>query len=285
MKISIQEDMYEVMEQLPEDQGDRLLRALVEFGFSGVEPERSEEAWYYLFLAFRGRIQLSAKRSADGTSAINRRWGNEANDRCDEGTNDRSCESTNHRCDEHTNDRSDGCTNDRCDEGTNDRSCESTNHRCDEHTNDRSDGCTNDRCIEGTNDTENENESEIETENEEEEEKEREEWRAQVRDATALFVSHLNSSCGTTFRASSSATQRLVSGRLKEGYTAEDLCKVADGMAALWLHDPKMSQYLRPETLLRPSKFEGYLQRARSRAPSRSFSEFALPADEVIVSA
>lgn len=251
MKISIQEDMYEVMEQLPEDQGNRLLRALVEFGFSGVEPERSEEAWYYLFLAFRGRIQLSAKRSADGTSAINRRWGNE--------------------------------TNDRCDEGTNDRSCESTNHRCDEHTNDRSDGCTNDRCEEGTNDTENENESEIETENEEE--KEREEWRAQVRDATALFVSHLNSSCGTAFRASSSATQRLVSGRLKEGYTAEDLCKVADGMAALWLHDPKMSQYLRPETLLRPSKFEGYLQRARSRAPSRSFSEFALPADEVIVSA
>ncbi|MDY4651196.1 MAG: conserved phage C-terminal domain-containing protein [Atopobiaceae bacterium] len=201
MKISIQEDMYEVMEQLPQDQGAELAKALIEFGFEGKEPEPCKDTWYFVFLAFKGRIEMSAKRSADGAEAISRRWSKSKDT-------------------------------------------------------DRSDVGTNDRSDVGTNDTENESESESE--------KEKEQWRAQVRAASEAFVSHLNAACGTDYRADTEDTLKRVSGRLKDSYTVDDLCAVADGMAAEWLHDRRMRGYLRPKTLLAKANFESYLQRVRS---------------------
>ena len=85
-----------------------------------------------------------------------------------------------------------------------------------------------------------------------------------MRAASEAFCSHLNAACRTSYRPSSSATLEHVSARLRDGYTADDLCDVADGMAREWLHARRMRAYLRPETLLGKTKFEGYLQRVRS---------------------
>lgn len=74
MKVSIQEDMYEVMSKMPDEQGDRLLRALVTYGFTGEEPEASGEPWYFVFLAFKGRIEMSASKSRGGSAGARTRW-------------------------------------------------------------------------------------------------------------------------------------------------------------------------------------------------------------------
>ncbi|MDC6079173.1 conserved phage C-terminal domain-containing protein [Limosilactobacillus fermentum] len=71
-------------------------------------------------------------------------------------------------------------------------------------------------------------------------------------------MSYLNQQAGTSYRASSKATQRFVHARLKENYTVDDCKKVIDIKVANWKDDPKMRKYLRPQTLF-SNKFEGYL--------------------------
>lgn len=77
-------------------------------------------------------------------------------------------------------------------------------------------------------------------------------------DATKEIISYLNQQAGTSYRASSKATQRFVHARLKENYTVDDCKKVIDIKVASWKDNPKMSKYLRPQTLF-SNKFEGYL--------------------------
>lgn len=83
MKVSIQEDMYDVIARMPEDQGDRLLRSLVTYGFTGEEPEPCGDPWYFVFLAFKGRIEMSANRSRSNKSAADARWERERTARDD----------------------------------------------------------------------------------------------------------------------------------------------------------------------------------------------------------
>lgn len=71
-------------------------------------------------------------------------------------------------------------------------------------------------------------------------------------------VECLNSKTGKHFRASSKATARRINARIAEGFGLDDFKSVIDAKAAQWLNDPKMSRYLRPETLF-GTKFEGYL--------------------------
>ncbi len=46
---------------------------------------------------------------------------------------------------------------------------------------------------------------------------------------------------------------------LKKGYTATNLRQVIANRCLKWRDDPKMEEFLRPETLFRPSKFASYL--------------------------
>lgn len=75
---------------------------------------------------------------------------------------------------------------------------------------------------------------------------------------TKEILDYLNQKAGTSYRASSKATQRFVHARLNENYTVEDFKKVIDIKVANWKDDPKMSKFLRPSTLF-GTKFEGYL--------------------------
>ena len=72
------------------------------------------------------------------------------------------------------------------------------------------------------------------------------------------IVDYLNTVCGTGYRSSSKATQRLISARLHEGFTVEDFKAVIRTKHSEWANDVKMRKFLRPETLF-GTKFESYL--------------------------
>ena len=78
-------------------------------------------------------------------------------------------------------------------------------------------------------------------------------------------VELLNSLSGSSFRATTKATQRLLAARCKEGFTPEDIETVIRHQCTLWGKDPRMRMYLRPETLF-GSKFESYLSDAKRQA-------------------
>lgn len=72
------------------------------------------------------------------------------------------------------------------------------------------------------------------------------------------IISDLNEKTGKSYKHTTGATKKLIQARWNDGFRTEDFKKVHSIMAAKWLTDPKMSQYLRPETLYSP-KFESYL--------------------------
>ena len=71
-------------------------------------------------------------------------------------------------------------------------------------------------------------------------------------------VDYLNLKSGKNFKHGIERTRRLIDGRLKEGFSAEDFKAVIDKKCAQWRGDPDREKYLRPETLF-GVKFEGYL--------------------------
>lgn len=72
------------------------------------------------------------------------------------------------------------------------------------------------------------------------------------------IVEYLNLKTNSSYRYSSEKTRRTINARLNEGFTLDDFKKVIDIKTKQWLGDPKMEQYLRPETLF-GTKFESYL--------------------------
>lgn len=74
----------------------------------------------------------------------------------------------------------------------------------------------------------------------------------------------LNSLTGSRYQASAKANTANISARLKDGHSLDDVMAVVRFKCAEWLHDPKMSQYLRPCTLFSAGKFDGYLTATRA---------------------
>lgn len=75
---------------------------------------------------------------------------------------------------------------------------------------------------------------------------------------TKEIITYLNEKCGTNYRSSSTKTQGMIKARMHEGFSVEDFKIVIDKKVEDWGKDPRMQQYLRPETLF-GTKFEGYL--------------------------
>lgn len=77
-------------------------------------------------------------------------------------------------------------------------------------------------------------------------------------DAAQSILEYLNQKAGKTFRAVK-ANLTVIDARLKEGATADDCKAVIDAKVGQWAADPKMQQYLRPETLFGATKFQQYV--------------------------
>jgi uncharacterized phage protein (TIGR02220 family) len=79
-----------------------------------------------------------------------------------------------------------------------------------------------------------------------------------VNDTVNDIIYYLNSKSNKNFKSTSEKTKTMINARLKEGYKIEDFKKVVDIKSDKWKNDPKMCDYLRPETLF-GTKFESYL--------------------------
>lgn len=72
------------------------------------------------------------------------------------------------------------------------------------------------------------------------------------------IVDFLNQKTGKNFKANSKETRRHIKARWQDGFTLKDFEKVIEVKSAKWLSDPKMMDFLRPQTLF-GNKFESYL--------------------------
>jgi uncharacterized phage protein (TIGR02220 family) len=77
------------------------------------------------------------------------------------------------------------------------------------------------------------------------------------------IIEYLNLLTGSDFHYKNEATRGQIRARFRTGYTEQDFYDVIDIKTDQWLGDPKMTSYLRPDTLFRPTKFDGYLQEAK----------------------
>lgn len=82
--------------------------------------------------------------------------------------------------------------------------------------------------------------------------------------AITEIVDYLNQAANTSFKAASKNTQSLINARTREGFTVDDFKAVIDGRVKAWATDPKMSEYLRPQTLF-GTKFESYLNASKAK--------------------
>ena len=83
----------------------------------------------------------------------------------------------------------------------------------------------------------------------------------------SLIVDYLNEKAGTRYKHTSKTTQAAIRARLKDGFSVEDFKTVIDVKTKKWLNDPKMRDYLRPETLFAASHFESYLNEVGRELP------------------
>ncbi|MFD0710591.1 conserved phage C-terminal domain-containing protein [Paenibacillus sp. GCM10027626] len=76
------------------------------------------------------------------------------------------------------------------------------------------------------------------------------------------IINYLNEKTGKKYSSKVKTTRELINGRLNEGRTYEDFVYVIDTKCSHWLDDPKMFEYLRPDTLFRPTNFDKYLNQS-----------------------
>ena len=88
----------------------------------------------------------------------------------------------------------------------------------------------------------------------------------------AEVIEYLNAKTGSSYRATTEANIKPIRARLNDNYTVEDCKRVIDSKVGQWLNNPEMNKFLRPETLFRPSKFEGYLNECRGKPSIRGDS-------------
>lgn len=72
------------------------------------------------------------------------------------------------------------------------------------------------------------------------------------------IIAYLNKKTGRDYKPAAAKNKKPIHARWQEGYRLQDFKKVIDNKCFSWGNDPKMSQYLRPETIFGP-KFDGYL--------------------------
>lgn len=71
-------------------------------------------------------------------------------------------------------------------------------------------------------------------------------------------LAYLNQKTGRNYQPVK-ANLSLITGRLKEGYSTDDMILVIDDKCQAWLGDEKMREYLRPKTLFNATNFSQYV--------------------------
>ncbi|ECG8590775.1 hypothetical protein FNI11_13685 [Salmonella enterica subsp. salamae] len=82
-----------------------------------------------------------------------------------------------------------------------------------------------------------------------------------ITDNAIEVLTHLNRVSGSRYQKSKTALENIRA-RLRDGYSVSELMLVIDLKHEHWHDNDEQYQYMRPETLFGPKKFEGYLQSA-----------------------
>lgn len=82
-----------------------------------------------------------------------------------------------------------------------------------------------------------------------------------ITDQAIVVLTHLNQISGSRYQKSKTSLENIRA-RLREGYSVADLQLVVDLKHEHWNGNDEQYQYMRPETLFGPKKFEGYLSSA-----------------------
>lgn len=82
-----------------------------------------------------------------------------------------------------------------------------------------------------------------------------------ITDNAILVLTHLNQVSGSRYQKSKTSLENIRA-RLREGYSVHELQLVIDLKHEHWNGNDQQYQYMRPETLFGPKKFEAYLQSA-----------------------
>lgn len=83
-------------------------------------------------------------------------------------------------------------------------------------------------------------------------------------DDVKSVVSQMNAILNSKYKASTKSHAQNISARLDEGHSIDDLILVVKDRLSAWGNDPKMAQYLRPQTIFQAGKFNGYLMAAKT---------------------
>lgn len=78
-----------------------------------------------------------------------------------------------------------------------------------------------------------------------------------------VVINHLNSVTAKHFKKSGANIQ-FINGRLRDGYTVQQMMEVVELKSSQWLNHDKMNAYLRPQTLFNTTNFESYIQEVQT---------------------
>lgn len=80
----------------------------------------------------------------------------------------------------------------------------------------------------------------------------------EFKDAIDEVIDYLNEKTGKKYKSDTKKTITLLNSLFNKGYKIEDIKKVIDKKTADWMNTD-FEKYLRPETLFKMNKFEGYI--------------------------
>ena len=82
------------------------------------------------------------------------------------------------------------------------------------------------------------------------------------------IVDYLNEKGEKQYKHTTNKTKSLIAARFNEGFTLDDFKRVIDVKSKEWKDDPKMDEYIRPQTLF-SNKFESYLNQKEALADKK----------------
>ena len=240
MGMVIHDDFWAAAQAMPEKQRAPFIYAIVEYRFTGKEPQGSP-AWLPTFLVLKGRLDMGDEKSERARKAANARWGNRP------GNGDAVADAA-ARAQDDAQARAGAYADADADAYADADADAYADADADAHADASS--CGN---------------AEVEDEVE---------YIENPLIPFSEIVHALNDAAGTRYRASSAKTRSLIHARWAEGYRLPDFLAVIDTMAAEWKGDPKMAKYLRPSTLFSP-KFEDYVNRSpKARKGADGYDEY-----------
>lgn len=83
-------------------------------------------------------------------------------------------------------------------------------------------------------------------------------------DGAFAVIKEMNLILNSKYKATTKSHVQNINARLSDGHSIDDLLLVVKAKFLDWGSDPKMAQYLRPQTLFQAGKFDGYLRAAKT---------------------